>query len=136
MEGLVARCLEIPCVRSKQSRMASPGTQALYVADACAAGPPEAFIDGHEFSHIHPLPEGTIHLTLPKVLGDEVIRLGWAEPHPIAVTGILPALLTVYAPRDGEEMDVVFHLVARSCLFAQGKLPQLLGEERYLRSAP
>jgi hypothetical protein len=132
MEEFVARCLEIPCVRSKQSRMASPLTYALYLSDACAAGPREAFIDGHEFCHIHPLPEGSIHLTLPKILRDEAVRLGWGERHPIAETGMLTTLLTVYAPRDREEMDTVLGLIVQSCWFAGGKLPDFCAEERSL----
>jgi hypothetical protein len=116
--------------------MAAPGSHALYLADACAAGPPEAFIDGHEFCHLHPLPEGSIHLTLPKILRDEVVRLGWGEPHPIAIAGILPALLTVYAPRDKQEMRAVFDLVGQSCLFAKGELRDLNGDEQSPREAP
>jgi phospholipase/carboxylesterase len=136
VEELVDRCLCIPFVRSKQSRMASPGSHALYLSDEIAAGPPGAFIDGHEFCHLHPLPEGSIHLTLPAVLRQEVMRLSWGEPHPIAAAGILTTLMTVYAPRDGQEMDTVFGLVEQSCQFAQGKLRLLYGAERSLHKAP
>jgi len=130
MSAFVARCLEMPCVRSKQSRMASPGCHALYLADACALGPPAAFIDGHEFCHIHPLPEGSIHLTLPGVLLDQVVRLGWGEPHPISKFGLFTSLLTVYAPRDREEIDTLFALVQQSCEFAHGKLRDLDAPEQ------
>lgn len=136
VEELVERCLSIPFVRSKQSRMASPGSHALYLRDEFAIGPPEAFIDGHEFCHLHASPEGSIHLTLPAVLRGEVIRLGWGERHPIAAAGILITLMTVYAPRDRQEIDTVFELVAQSCQFAQGKLQLLYGAERSLRQAP
>jgi hypothetical protein len=135
LEELVERSLEIPCVRSKQSRMASPRSHALYLSDACAAGPPEAFIDEHEFCHLHPLPEGSIHLTLPKVIREDVVRLGWGERHPIAEVGILTHLVTVYAPRDREELDAVLGLIVQSCLFARGKLQDFCGEERSLREA-
>jgi hypothetical protein len=132
MEELVERSLEIPYVRSKQSRMASPNSHALYLSDEFAAGPPEAFIDDHEFCHLHPLPEGSVHLTLPRVLRDEVVRLGWGERHPIATVGILTTLVTVYAPRDRQEMGTVLGLIVQSCLFARGKLQELSGEERSL----
>jgi hypothetical protein len=122
MEELVERSLEIPCVQSKQSRMASPKSHALYLPDEFAAGPREAFIDDHEFCHLHPLPEGSIHLTLPKVLREEVVRLSWGERHPIAEVGILTTLVNVYAPRDRQETDIVLGLIVPSCLFAQGKL--------------
>jgi hypothetical protein len=132
VEELVERSLEIPFVRSKQSRMASPLSHALYLCDEYAAGPPEAFIDDHEFCHLHPLPEGGIHLTLPKALREEVVRLAWGERHPIAEVGILTNLVTVYAPRDREEMHAVLGLIVQSCLFARGQLQDFC-EEHSLR---
>jgi hypothetical protein len=126
---LLERSLAIPHVRAQQSRMATPGTQALYLTDEFAAGPPEAFIDGNEFCHIHPAPEGSIHLTLPRILRDEVVYLGWAERHPVAEAGILPALVTVYAPRDRQELETVLDLVMQSCRFAQGELGVLDARE-------
>jgi hypothetical protein len=115
--------------------MASPDSRALYLADEIASGPPEAFIDENEFCHLHPLPVGSIHLTLPRILRDEVVRLGWGEPHPIADAGLLTTLVTIYAPRDRQEIDTVLGLVVQSWLFAQGKLPELQGEEHSLREA-
>ncbi len=134
MEELIERSLKIPYVRSRQSRMASPSSHALYLTDELATGPPEAFIDDKEFCHLHLLPEGSIHLTLPKLLRDEVIGLGWGERHPIAEVGLLTTLLTLYAPRDTEEMSIVLGLIVQSCQFAQGKLLRVLyGEERSFR---
>jgi hypothetical protein len=109
--------------------MASPGSHALCLSDQCALGPPEAFIDAHEFCHLHPHPEGSIHLTLPRILREEVLRLGWGERHPIAEAGILPALVTLYAPRSREETSIVLNLIVQSCRFAQGGLRALLGGE-------
>jgi hypothetical protein len=135
IEELVRRSLEIPHVRSQQSRMASPLSHALCLADEFAAGPPEAFIDNHEFCHIHPLPEGSVHLTLPGILREEVVRLGWGERHPIAMVGVLTALVTIYAPRNREELESVLGLIVQSCRFAQGKLGVLDSAERHLREA-
>jgi len=135
MEELVERSLEIPHVRSKQSRMASPQSYALYLTDEFACGPPEAFIDDHEFCHLHPLPEGGIHLTLPEILREEVVRLGWGERHPLAKAGILTTLVTVYAPRDRQELEVVLGFTAQSCQFAQGKLRVLHRHDRCLSEA-
>ena len=125
IDELVGRSLEMDHVRSRQSRMASPESVALYLADEFARGPREAFIDGNEFCHIHPPPESGIHLTLPRILGDEVVRLGWGERHPIAEAGILPALVTVYAPRDRDEVEIVLGVIAQSCQFARGDLREL-----------
>ena len=120
--SLIERCLAIPDVLSRESRMAAPGTCALALPDHAAGGPSEAFIDAHEFCHLHPGPEGSIHLTLPDILGAEVERLAWGERHPIGRLGLLPAVLTVYAPRNPKELDAVFDFVLNSCLFARGKL--------------
>jgi hypothetical protein len=135
MEELIERSLEFPRVGSRQSRMASPGSHALYLSDEFAIGPPEAFIDENEFCHLHPVPEGGIHLTLPRVLRDEVVRLAWGERHPIAEAGLLTTLVTLYAPRNRQETDTVLGLIWQSCQFAQGKLRALCGEERSLRES-
>ena len=136
LEELLSVCLRIPCVRTKQSRMAASGCNALYLPDAHALGPSEAFIDGHEFCHLHPMPQGNIHLTLPLFLREQTIRLGWGERHPIAEAGILIALVTLYAPRDRQELATVFALIVQSCRYAQG-IPQVApASARSLRQAP
>src|SRR5262245_50821693 len=90
---LVERCLRLPYVKSRESRMASRGSRALWLPDAWAGGPPDAFIDGHEFCHLHPPPESGIHLTLPEETRTLAIGMGWAEPHPVARLGSLPDTL-------------------------------------------
>lgn len=125
LRELIQSSLAIPNVRYQQSRMASQHTCALVVEDRYAAGPPEAFIDQHEFCHISPLSEGSIHLTLPALLGNEVVELGWGERHPIAKAGILTTLLTVYAPRNRHELASVLGIIEQSCKFAKGELPAL-----------
>ena len=120
-EKLIERCLSLADVRSKQSRMASPKSRALWLPDRCAGGPRDAFIDDHEFCHLHPLPEGSIHLTLPNPLRDQIVELGWAEQHPVARAGVMPnTLVLVYAPRDRTELAIAFHLIWSSCQFARG----------------
>src|SRR5882724_5278931 len=54
-EKLIEGSLRLDHVRSKQSRMASPNCRALWLPDRWAGGPRDAFIDGHEFCHLHPL---------------------------------------------------------------------------------
>ena len=113
------RSLRLPHVRSRQSRMASPDTTALWLPDHIAGGPPEAFIDGHEFCLLHPRPEYGIHLTLPKNVREDAMRLGWAEPHPLTRLQVMPqTLVMVYAPRNDEELDMVFGLIRCSWEFA------------------
>jgi hypothetical protein len=117
-ERLLAECADLEGVRVRESRMALPGTRALYLPDEIAGGPPEAFIDLHEFCHLHPLPEGSIHLVLPPPVLDRAVALGWAQRHPIAAAGILNTLVMVYAPRSLAELEVALGLIRVSCHFA------------------
>jgi hypothetical protein len=112
--------LRLQGVRSRQSRLAVPQSRALCLSAMEACGPPEAFIDGLEFCHLHALPEGCIHMTLPPAVVENVVALGWAERHPVQNLGMWRTLVMVYGPRDGAELDVVFSLVELSWLFARG----------------
>jgi hypothetical protein len=121
IEQLLGRCLTLPYVIPKQSRMASPDCHALTLPDELSAGPPRAFIVDHEFCHLHPLPDGSIHLTLPKRVRERAIRRGWAEQHLVSRAGILPeTLVLVYAPRNATELAIVMDLVWQSYQFAMG----------------
>jgi hypothetical protein len=113
-------CLELPGVRIRQSRFADPQSRALWLAGSSLEGPPEAFIDGREFCHLHEPPGGSIHLTLPPAEVEGVVARGWAERHPIHHLGLHPALVLVYAPRDPLELEIVFSLIAHSWRFAGG----------------
>jgi hypothetical protein len=120
-EELLGRCLTFPNIRSRQSRMASPECRALSLPDEFCAGPPGAFIVDHEFCHLHPLPDSSIHLTLPKDVREHAIWRGWAEQHPVSRAGILPeTLVMVYAPRNFSELAIVLRLVGHSYQFARG----------------
>jgi hypothetical protein len=117
---LTADCLAIPNVQCKESRMASADSRALCLPDELASGPPEAFIDGHEFCHLLPLPEGGAHVTLPEEIRRQAVALGWAEPHPISRIGEMPALVLLYAPRDRMELAIVLRMIRCSYEFACG----------------
>jgi len=118
---LLERCLSLPDVRPKQSRMASPDCRALSLPDEFSAGPPRAFIVDHEFCHLHPLPDSSIHLTLPADIRKRAIGRGWAEQHVVSRAGILPeTLVMVYAPRNSSELTIVLQMVWHSYRFARG----------------
>jgi hypothetical protein len=120
-EALLGRCLTFPNVRPKQSRMAAPECYALSLPDELSAGPSWAFIVDHEFCHLHPLPDGSIHLTLPKVVRECAIERGWAEQHLVSRAGILPeTLVMLYAPRNAGELAIVVRLIWHSYQFARG----------------
>ena len=93
-----------------------PGAQAFHLDAELAVGPSAAFQCGTEFAHVHPAGDGSLHLTLPPLVYDEVIAKGWGEPHPISGT------MLVFAPRDRYELEVVWQLVITSYRFALGEV--------------
>ena len=118
---LLVRASSLPGVAVRQSRMASATTSALAICDGRAFGPPEAFIDAAEFCHLLPLPEGTLHVTLPPAERVFAIEFGWGEEHPVGRAGSLShCLVTLYAPRDVEELEMVLRLIESSWEFARG----------------
>lgn len=120
-EKLSDGCLALPHVRERQSRMSASDTRALWLPDEKALGPPEAFIDDHEFCHVHALPTGSLHLTLPSGVRERMIQLEWGESHPSSTAGFLAkTLVMIYAPRDDQELAVVLSLLNVSCEFAKG----------------
>ena len=99
---LIARGLALELVGSRQSRLADEETIALCLPDRLAAGPSEAFIDDHEFCHLHPTPYGPIHLTLPPHLAAPLVNAGWGEQHLMAKAGLIAStVFLIYVPRDG-----------------------------------
>jgi Family of unknown function (DUF5519) len=124
-QRLIELCNQTPGIGIQESRMSGPDTLALWISSESALGPAQAFIDDHEFCHVHGLPEGSLHLTLPLDIARRAISLGWAEQHILARSGLMPqTLLMVYAPRDEHELEVVWGLVMTSLNFAWGKIPE------------
>jgi hypothetical protein len=118
---LAAAVFALPGVEERPSRISVPGARALWLAVG-AAGPPEAFLVEHEFAHLHPEPDQSLHLMLPPALAVEAVEAGWAEQHPVARLGAIPAnAVMVYAPRDDGEREVVEALVRASYAFARGE---------------
>lgn len=117
---LADRILAFAGVTEAPSGISVPGARALVFREP-TAGPPEAFLIGREFAHMHPSPDQSLHLTLPVGRAREAIETGWAEFHPLVETGHLPpTVVMVYAPRDESELDVVAGFVRESYEFALG----------------
>jgi hypothetical protein len=111
----------LPGVVERPSQISVPGARALWLAEG-AAGPPEAFMIGTEFAHLHPRADQSLHAMLPPALAEEAIAAGWAEPHPMARLGFIPGTaVMVYAPRDDAERAVVEQLIRASHAFARGE---------------
>ena len=91
-----------------------PGTRSLLLPGA--AGPPEAFLHGNEFAHLHP--DGSLHLCLPSDLAYDSLVKGWAIAHPLAAVRLSPGLVLLPAPRDGAEREIVTTVVAAAYRYA------------------
>jgi hypothetical protein len=117
---LAAAVFALPGVLERPSLISVPGARALWLAEG-AAGPPEAFLVGNEFAHLHPGPDLSLHAMLPPALAVEAVAAGWAEQHPVARRGLIPAnAVMLFAPRDDAEREVVEGLVRASHAFARG----------------
>jgi Family of unknown function (DUF5519) len=120
-EALARRVFALPGVRERPSMISVPGARALWLDEGEAGGPPEAFMVGREFAHLHPHPDQSLHMMLPLELVQRVVTAGWGEPHPVAAMGLIPrTAVMVYAPRDEAELGVVASLVEAAHRFARG----------------
>lgn len=118
---LAERIFILAGVAEAPSEISVLGARALVLRDA-TTGPPDAFLVGREFAHLHPSPDQSLHLTLPAERAFEAIKAGWAEFHPLVEQGQLPpTVVMVYSPRNASELEVVHGLVRESYHFALGE---------------
>ncbi len=119
-EELARRVFALPGVIEEPSGISVPGARALVLAPGEPVGPPEAFLIAREFAHVHPDPDHSLHAMLPTDLVAEAVEAGWAEPHPVALQGLIPSTaVMLYASRDQTELDVIEELVRASHAFAR-----------------
>jgi hypothetical protein len=119
-DELARRIFSLRGVLEEPSRISVPGARALVLAPGEPAGPAEAFLIEREFAHLHPAPDHSLHAMLPLETAEEAIEAGWAEPHPVALRGLIPrTAVMIYAPRDEAELDVIERLVRASHAFAR-----------------
>jgi hypothetical protein len=124
VQELAQRAFALPGVVEEPSRISVPGARALVLAPGEPTGPPEAFLIGREFAHLHPDPDHSLHAMLPRDTVDEAVERGWAELHPVALRGLIPPnAVMLYAPRNDEELEVIARLVRASHSFARGRQP-------------
>lgn len=123
VDELARRLFALPDVEERPSAISVPGARALWLKDEVPAGSTEAFMIGREFAHVHPMPDGSLHACLPLGLVAEAVNKGWAEQHPVARLGYIPTnTVMLYGPRDEEELEVIYRLVADSYRYAGGSL--------------
>lgn len=119
------RCFALPNVREVESLISVPGARALWLDESVEAGPKEAFIVEREFAHIHPRPDASTHLHLPLEIAIYAISGGWAELHNVSWLGLAGAeTVMLFAPRDEEELEVIWGLTEESYRFACGEPPK------------
>ena len=117
------RAFQLPFIERRPSGISVPGAEALVLPKGHVCGPPEAFMIGREFAHLHPAYDGSSHLMLPLEVAEELFAKGWGEPHPMATLGYIPKnAVMAFAPRDGAEIDVMIRLLTVSWKFASDKL--------------
>jgi hypothetical protein len=120
-ERLHERAGALPGVIEGPNRTSTPSIWTFLLEPEYAVGPREAFLTGGEFAHLHP--DGSLHLTLPRELGDEVVVQGWGEVHVDAgVRRGSPIFMMIYAPRDEDELEAVWRIFRMSYEFALGLL--------------
>lgn len=111
----------LPGVTERESMISVPGARALWL-DSVEGAPRDAFMIGNEFAHLHPGGDQSLHVMLPPSLATEAIDAGWAEQHPVARRGLIPAnAVMIYSPRDDDERAVVAELVRAAYEYATGK---------------
>jgi Family of unknown function (DUF5519) len=120
VEELARRVFALPGVVEEPSRISLPGARALVLAPGEPIGPPEAFLIDREFAHLHPAPDHSLHAMLPTETVSEAVATRWAEPHPVAMRGLIPSTaVMLYAPRDEAELGIIEGLVRASHAFAR-----------------
>jgi catechol 2,3-dioxygenase-like lactoylglutathione lyase family enzyme len=118
---LAERIFTLPGVNEGPSGISVPGARALLLDRAASGGPDTAFFVGGEFAHLHPDGDQSLHVCLAPDVAAAACEAGWAEPHPLVISGELPPThVMVYAPRNEHELEVVASLVEASHGFATG----------------
>jgi hypothetical protein len=121
---LAERLFGLMDVEERPTMISVPGARALWLRDDVPVASPGAFMIGREFAHLHPGADQSLHAILPADLAQGAIDAGWAELHPVARLGMIPpTTVMLYAPRDPEEMDIIYQLVLASYRFAGGRVP-------------
>jgi phospholipase/carboxylesterase len=96
-----------------RSLVSVPGARAFHLS-GCSHRHGSTMVEC-EFAHLHPPHDGSLHMTLPPNIVEDVIANGWAERHPLAGKHGLPNnIVMVYGPRDEEEFAVVADLLRAS----------------------
>jgi hypothetical protein len=102
-------------VRLGPSRRAPAGTVGFHLPGVDPRGREDHFMLDQEFAHVHPEPDGSLHVLLPEPTRSEAVAAGWAEAHPMTGMPTVPGgIVLLYAPRNVAELEIVMSLVEAS----------------------
>lgn len=116
---LVARVFALQGVVEGVSQVSPASSRAVYLVDVEGEGAPQTSLaTGQRLEpvHLHGVDDTSVHLVLPPDRGEDLVRLGWAEPHAYAEHD---TEFMVYGPRDADEVAKVLSVIEESLAFAR-----------------
>jgi hypothetical protein len=116
---LVARVFSLDGVVECISQVSPPSSRGVFLVDVTEEiSPGTSLAPGRRLEpvHLHGVEDTSVHLVLPVERGEELVRLGWAEPHQYADFG---TEFMVYGPRDEGELEAVLSVIEESLKFAR-----------------
>jgi hypothetical protein len=117
-DELISRARMLPQTIIRPSLISAPGARA-FVLDVVSPASNKGFIIGHEFAHLHPPDDGSLHMVMPAEYVKSVVLAGWGALHPVAMSGLIPLnTIMVFGPRDDDELEVVWRLLVTSHEYA------------------
>ncbi|WP_375388454.1 luciferase family protein [uncultured Amnibacterium sp.] len=117
---LVAEVFALPGTEEGRSQVSPISSRAVFLVDLLTERDPRTSLaPGRrlEPAHLHGVDDTSVHLCLPAERGQELTRLGWAEPHQYADFG---TEFMVYGPRSPDEVRTVLSVIEESIAFARG----------------
>ena len=124
-EELITAIAALPNVLLWESPNSLPGAIGWILGESLDTDEKGDLIAGSEFGHQHRNEVGSMHLNLPATASQIVLEKGWAVLHPFSTVihgSRAGDYLLVYAPRDNEDLKIVWLIVQASYAFARGAL--------------
>ena len=124
-EELITAVAALPNVLLWESPNSLPGAIGWILGESLDTDEKGDLIAGSEFGHQHRNEVGSMHLSLPTAASQIVLEKGWAVLHPFSTVihgSRAVDYLLVYAPRDNEDLKIVWLIVQASYAFARGDL--------------